>query len=58
MSYLSTHGNHLLTNGFPIVPIRANTKSPNFPGLQNTKADQEQLSRWLNNGFSNGGGGY
>lgn len=56
-SYLAEYGPRLLSQGYPIVPIKPGTKYPGFDGWQKTKADQIVLDRWLGNGFSRGGVG-
>lgn len=56
-SFLADYGSKLVGQGYPIVPIRPNTKHPGFKGWQNTEADEGKLNRWLKNGFAKGGVG-
>lgn len=56
-SFLATYGPRLLERGYPIIPIRPNTKHPGFKGWQKTKADRQRLKKWLANGFTQGGVG-
>lgn len=56
-SFLAEYGPRLLSQGFPIVPIKPGTKHPGFAGWQKTKADPNLLNRWLGGRFSRGGVG-
>lgn len=58
MSFLSKYGQKLLDQGYPIIPIKRGFKYPR--GLENwqtLEADKTLISRWLSNGFSDGGVG-
>lgn len=56
-SFLAEYGPGLLTNGYPIVPIKPHTKYPGYSNWQETQASTDILDGWLSNGFANGGVG-
>ncbi|MCR9236178.1 MAG: AAA family ATPase [Alphaproteobacteria bacterium] len=56
-SFLATYGPPLLQAGYPIIPIKPNTKYPGFDGWQKTVANENLLQGWLSNGFIRGGVG-
>lgn len=56
--YLEQHGAKLLENGYSIVPIRRGYKFPKgLAKWESIKATKNHLTKWLSNGFADGGVG-
>ncbi|CAM3778007.1 AAA family ATPase [Litorimonas haliclonae] len=55
--FLAQYGKPLLDKGYPIIPIKLGLKHPGRKGWQDIKADKDNLSAWLSNGYAHGGVG-
>ena len=50
-SYLEKYGSGLISNGYKIVPIKHKSKAPGIGRWPQINADENQLAKWLNQGF-------
>lgn len=55
--HLAKYGETLIDNNYQIVPIKQGEKFPGISGWNALKSDKEHLSKWLSNGYKNGGVG-